>query len=74
MNITINKLSTPNIRHKIQGIFLCEKLNKHLIQKNNIGTNFYGLYIFLRIIKYVYNHRLQQKTSEEIGGRITAII
>ena len=53
MNTMINKLTNPNVRHTIRGIYLCEKLNKHLIQKSNIGVNFYVLYFFYLIIKYV---------------------
>ena len=87
MNTTINKLTNPNVRHTIKGIFLCEKLNKHLIWKKNFGSNFYGFYFILMIIKYVlrkrtatngdatlYNNRLQQTTSKETWGGITAII
>ena len=59
MNITINKLTNPNIRHKIQGIYLCQKLNKHMIFKKKIGSNFLIYYFFYLIIKYVCYHRLQ---------------
>jgi hypothetical protein len=33
MNDIITQRTNPNIRFKIQGIILCEKLNKHLLWK-----------------------------------------
>ncbi len=64
----------PNVRFKIQGIHLCEKLNKHLKWKMNTGTNFYLLYFFCIIIKYVCYKRIQQAIREKNWGRITAFI
>ena len=33
MNKIINGLTNPNVRHLLKGIHLCEKLNKHLKEK-----------------------------------------
>jgi hypothetical protein len=74
MNTTINKLTNPNVRHTIKGIYLCEKLNKHLTLKKNTGHNLYLFYFLYLIIKYVCYNRLQQTTSEKTWGRFTAII
>lgn len=30
MNSIINGRTNPNIRHKIQGLYLCQKLNTHM--------------------------------------------
>ena len=52
MNNVITGRTMPNIRFKIQGILLCEKLNKHLKERKSKTI----LYIILSIIKYVcYN-------------------
>ena len=59
MNDIIYHRTTPAIRHKIQGIYLCQKLNKHMIFKKKIGSNFLIYYFFYLIIKYVCYHRLQ---------------
>jgi hypothetical protein len=74
MNTIITERTNPNVRHKIQGIYLCEKLNKHMKWKKKFGSNFLIYYLIFRVIKYVYYYRLQQKTSSEIWGRVTAII
>jgi hypothetical protein len=74
MNTTINKLTNPNVRHTIRGIYLCEKLNKHLNWKKNFGSKFLVYYFFYLIIKYVCYSRIQQATGKETWGRITAII
>ena len=71
---TIYQRTTPSIRFKIQGIYLCEKLNKHMIWKKNMGINFYIFYFFCLIIKYVCYNRLHKTTTEEIWGRISVII
>jgi hypothetical protein len=70
MNNVITGRTTPNIRFKIQGILLCEKLNKHLKERKSKTI----LYIILSIIKYVCYSRIQQTTGEETWGGITAII
>jgi len=36
MNAIITERTTPNIRFKIQGIILCEKLNSHLLWKKHM--------------------------------------
>jgi hypothetical protein len=38
MNAIITERTTPNIRFKIQGIILCEKLNRHLLWKKHMDA------------------------------------
>ena len=38
MNTVITQRTNPNVRFKIQGIFLCEKLNQHLEWKKHMDA------------------------------------
>lgn len=49
MNKTINKLTNPNVRHTIRGIYLCEKLNKHLLWKKKADIIYWIITIVIRI-------------------------
>jgi hypothetical protein len=50
MNSIIYKRTTPKIRHQIQGIYLCEKLNKHLKERY---SNFIIIYYFIKIVFFI---------------------
>lgn len=47
---TIYQRTTPAIRFKIQGIYLCEKLNKHLLLKKKAEILFLILLLIIRIV------------------------
>ena len=50
MNDIITQRTTPNIRFKIQGIYLCEKLNKHLIWKKKADIIYWIIIVIIQII------------------------
>ena len=74
MNTIITGRTNPNVRHKIQGIYLCQKLNTHMKWKKKFGLKFYSIYFLYLIIKYVCYSRIQQTTGEETWGGYTAFI
>jgi len=74
MNTIITGKTNPAIRFKIQGIYLCRKLNKHLIVKRTTITIIYILYLICLIINDVSNNRLQSEPSEETWGQYTTFI
>lgn len=49
MNDIITQRTNPNIRFKLQGIFLCEKLNKHLLWKKKADIIYWILILVVRI-------------------------
>jgi len=49
MNTIITKRTNPEIRFKLQGIFLCEKLNKHILWKKKADVIYYILILVIRI-------------------------
>jgi hypothetical protein len=51
MNTIITHRTNPNVRFKIQGVILCEKLNKHLEWKKHMDA--------------VFRHRLEQEDDDE---------
>lgn len=49
MNEIITQRTNPNVRFKIQGIYLCEKLNKHLLWKKKADIIYWILLLIIRI-------------------------
>lgn len=50
MNEIITQRTNPNVRFKIQGIYLCEKLNKHLIRKKKADIIYWIIIIIIRML------------------------
>jgi len=68
---SIYQRSIPAIRFKIQGIHLCEKLNKHISWKRKADVL---MYIILKILESNYKVEKKYQIKHDQGLRITAII
>lgn len=44
MNVIITHRTNPNVRFKIQGLILCEKLNRHLLWKKYMDAIYRSRY------------------------------
>jgi len=51
MNDIITGRTNPIVRFKLQGVFLCEKLNKHLLWKQKANILYKIILFILGIIK-----------------------
>lgn len=51
MNYIIYKGTNPKVRFQIQGIYIGQKLNKHLKERN---FNFIIIYYFVNIIRVMF--------------------
>lgn len=50
MNTIITGRTNPNVRHTIRGIYLCEKLNKHLLWKKKADIIYWIIIIIIRML------------------------
>jgi len=79
MNTIITGRTEPAIRYKMQGIYLCQKLNKHLsIKKSRMNIEMiretcqYLILFLFFIINDLQNYKLQPRESKETGSQYTA--